>query len=51
MIVYKTREEAEEAKMTDYQYHVSDMIVKVEDGFAIMPAREYIDWLLNQKVR
>lgn len=48
MIIYKTKESAEEAKRTDPKYSSGDMIVKVEGGFAIMTAREYIDWLVKQ---
>ena len=48
MNIYKTRESAEEAKRTSPQYSASDMIIKVDGGFAIMSAREYIDWLVTQ---
>lgn len=51
MKIYETREAAEEVKRTDPQYCSGDMVVKVENGFAIMSAREYIDWLLDQKAR
>lgn len=49
MIIYNTREAAEEAKRTDPKYSSGDMIVRgVEGGFTIMSAREYINWLLKQ---
>lgn len=48
MNIYKTRESADEAKRTNPQYNTSDMIVKVDGGFTIMSAREYIDWLVKQ---
>lgn len=48
MIIYKTKESAEEAKRTDTKYNAGDMIVKVDGGFAIMSAREYINWLVKQ---
>lgn len=48
MIIYKTKDSAEEAKRTDPQYSTGDMVVKVDGGFAIMSAKEYIDWLLKQ---
>lgn len=48
MEIFKTREAAEEAKKTNPQYSSSDMTVKVDGGFAIMTAREYIDWLVKQ---
>lgn len=48
MIIYDTKESAEEAKRTGGQYSKSDMIVKVDGGFAIMSVREYINWLLKQ---
>ena len=48
MIIYNTKEAAEEAKMTDTKYDSGDMIVKVPGGFAIMSAREYINWLVKQ---
>lgn len=51
MIIYNTREAAEEAKRTNPTYSSADMIVKVEGGFTVMPAREYIDWLLRQRGR
>ena len=48
MIIYKTKESAEEAKRTSTKYNTGDMIIKVPGGFAIMPAREYINWLVKQ---
>lgn len=48
MHIYKTREAAEEAKRTNPQYSTSDMTVKVDGGFAIMSAREYLNWLLKR---
>lgn len=51
MIIYKTKEAAEEAKRTNPKHSTGDMIVKVEGGFTVMPAREYIDWLLRQRGR
>ncbi len=48
MEIFTTRESAEEAKRTNHQYSAGDMIVKVDGGFAIMSAKEYIDWLLKQ---
>jgi hypothetical protein len=49
MIIYNTREAAEEAKRTDPKYSSGDMIVRgVGGGFAIMPVKEYINWLLKQ---
>jgi hypothetical protein len=48
MEIFKTREAAEEAKKANPQYSSSDMTVKVDGGFAIMTAREYIDWLVKQ---
>lgn len=49
MIIYNTREAAEEAKRTNPTYSSADMIVRgVEGGFAIMSVRDYINWLLKQ---
>ena len=48
MEIFKNRELAEEAKRSNPGYSVSDMIVKVDGGFAIMSAREYINWLVKQ---
>lgn len=45
MEIFKTRELAEKAKRTNPQYNTSDMTVKVEGGFAIMTARNYLNWL------
>ena len=47
MNIYDTKESAEEAKRTDPQYSASDMVVKVDGGFAIMSAREYINMLIG----
>jgi hypothetical protein len=47
MEIFTTRDSAEEAKRTNPQYSVSDMTVKVEGGFAIMSACNYINWLVK----
>ena len=48
MEIFKTRDAAEEAKKTNSLYSSSDMTVKVKGGFAIMTARDYIEWLKQQ---
>ena len=48
MEIFKTRDLAEEAKSTNPYYNSSDMIVKVEGGFTIMTARDYLAWLMQQ---
>ena len=48
MEIFTTRDSAEEAKRTNSKYDISDMIVKVEGGFAIMSARSYLNWLMKQ---
>lgn len=48
MEVFKTRYEAETAKRTMAKYSVSDMTVKVKDGFAVMSVKDYIEWLKQQ---
>lgn len=47
MEIFTTRNTAEEAKRTNPKYSASDMVVKVEGGFAIMSARDYLDWLMK----
>lgn len=48
MIIYSTKESAEEAKRIDPKYSAGDMVVKVDGGFTIMSVREYINWLVKQ---
>ncbi len=48
MEIFETRDRAEEAKRTNPQYSTSDMTVKVEGGFAVMTARNYLSWLVKQ---
>jgi hypothetical protein len=48
MEIYKTKDSAEEAKRANPKHSTGDMVVKVDGGFAIMSAKEYIDWLLKQ---
>jgi hypothetical protein len=48
MEIFKTRDLAEDAKKTDPKYTTSDMTVKVDGGFTIMTARDYINWLIRQ---
>jgi hypothetical protein len=47
MEIFKTRDLAEEAKHTNPNYSTSDMTVKVEGGFAVMTARDYLSWLMK----
>ena len=47
MIVHKTKESAEEARISD-GHGAEDMVVKVPGGYTIMSVREYIDWLVKQ---
>jgi hypothetical protein len=47
MEIFKTRDLAEEAKRTNPNYSTSDMTVKVDGGFAIMSARDYLNWLMQ----
>lgn len=47
MIIYKNRDAAEEAKRTNSQYRTSDMTVKVDGGFAVMSAKDYLGWLMS----
>lgn len=48
MEIFATRNAAEEAKRTNPNYNTSDMIVKVDGGFAVMTARAYLSWLMHQ---
>ena len=47
MEIFTTRDLAEEAKRTNPQYNTSDMTVKVDGGFTIMTARDYLNWLMK----
>jgi hypothetical protein len=47
MEIFKTRDLAEEAKRTNPNYSTGDMTVKVEGGFAVMTARDYLSWLMK----
>lgn len=48
MEIFTTRDLAEDAKRTNPKYSTSDMTVKVEGGFAVMTARDYLSWLVRQ---
>ena len=48
MEIFKTKDLAEDAKRTNPNYSISDMTVKVDGGFTIMTARDYINWLIKQ---
>lgn len=47
MEIFKTREQAEAEKRTNPKCNLSDMIVKVKGGFAVMTARNYLNWLIG----
>lgn len=47
MEIFTTRNAAEDARRTNPVYNTTDMIVKVDGGFAIMTARAYINWLMH----
>jgi hypothetical protein len=48
MEIFKTRVSAETEKRVNSKYNPGDMVVKVKNGFAIMSAKEYINWLVKQ---
>ena len=48
MEVFKTRKLAEEAKKTNPNYSTKDLTIKVKGGFAVMTARGYLNWLMQQ---
>ena len=47
MEIFKTRNLAEDARRTNPVYNTTDMIVKVDGGFAVMTAHDYLSWLMK----
>ena len=47
MIIYDTKESAEEARRTD-KLNSEKIPVKVSGGYTLMSVREYINWLVKQ---